>query len=129
MKTKLAAGALFLATAVALSGCASTFTDSYLVGERWFKADANTTPVIILGVDDRDTLQKRVLVEPGIRMVRVQAAPVPGAPNQTATLKLDVKPCTQYYIVAWRQNPLIAEFEPRVDYAAPLSGCTADRKS
>lgn len=129
MRTKPIAACALGGAIVALSGCASTFTDSYLVGERWFKADMNTTPVIILGVDDWDTMEKRVLVTPGPRVVRVQALPVPGAPNQTAALKLDVKPCTQYYIVAWRQNPLMADFEPRVDYAAPLSGCTADRKS
>lgn len=129
MKTKLAVSAALVATVATLSGCASTFTDSYLVGERYFRADANTTPVIILGVDDWDTLQRRVLITPGPHVIRVQASPVPGAPQPTASLKLDVKPCTQYYIVAWRQNPMMAEFEPRVDYAAPLAGCTADKKS
>ncbi len=129
MRTKPIAACALGAAIVALSGCASTFTDSYLVGERWFKADMNTTPVIILGVDDWDTVERRVLITPGVHVVRVQALPVPGAPNETAALKLDVKPCTQYYIVAWRENPLLANFEPRVDYAAPLAGCTADGKS
>lgn len=123
MKTKLLAAATLGAAALALSGCASTFDGSFLVGERYFRADANTSPVIILGVDDWDTLQRRVPVEPGPRVVRVQAPPVPGAPNPTASLKLDVKPCMQYYIVAWRQTPMMAEFEPRVDYAAPMAGC------
>jgi len=129
MKTKPLAAATLGAAALALSGCASTFDDSFLVGERYFRADANTSPVIILGVDDWDTLDRRVLVTPGPHVVRVQAPPVPGAPNMTASLKLDVQPCTQYYIVAWRKTPLMAEFEPRVDYAAPMAGCRADRKS
>jgi len=129
MKTKAVAAGVLGAAVLTLSGCASTFTNSYLVGERYFKADANTSPVIILGVDDWDTLERRVLITPGPHVVRVQAPGVPGAPNMTASLKLDVQPCMQYYIVAWRQTPLMAEFEPRVDYAAPMSGCTADRKS
>lgn len=131
MKTKpvaVAVAALGVAV-VALSGCASSFTDSYLVGERYFLADANTSPVIILGVDDWDTLQRRVLVTPGPHVIRVQAPPVPGAPNETAALKVDIQPCHQYYIVAWRQTPMMPTFEPRVDYAAPLSGCTAEKKS
>jgi len=129
MKTKPLAAATLGAAALALSGCASAFDASFLVGERYFKADANTSPVIILGVDDWDTLQRRVPITPGPHVVRVQAPPVPGAPNMTASLKLDVQPCMQYYIVAWRQTPMMAEFEPRVDYAAPMAGCTVARKS
>jgi hypothetical protein len=113
-----------LGHAAALSGCASSFHDSYLVGQRYFKSNIDTQPVIILGVDDRDTTQRRVLVEPGSRVVRVQALPVPGAPQETGSLKLDVQPCFSYYIVAVRENPLQAGFTTRVDYAEPLPGCT-----
>jgi hypothetical protein len=107
-----------------LSGCASSFHDSYLVGQRYFKTNIDTQPVIILGVDNWDTVERRVLVEPGERVVRVQALPVPGAPNELGQLKLDVKPCFTYYIVAVRENPLQATFSTRVDYAEPLAGCT-----
>lgn len=107
---------------VLLSACTS-FSGSYLVGERWYRTNIDTQPVIILGVDNWDTTQKRVLVDPGERMVRVQALPVPGAPWETATLKLDVKPCFTYYIVAVRATPITADFTPRVDYAEPLAGC------
>lgn len=119
---------LVLMTALAsglLGACASTpFSSSYLVGDRYFKTPIDTQPVIILGVDNWDTTLRRVLVDPGERTVRVQALPVPGAPQQTATLKLDVRPCFTYYIVAVRANPITADFTPKVDYAEPLAGCT-----
>ena len=123
MKTKLSAAAL-LAGATLLAGCASSFHGSYLVGQRYFKTNIDTQPVIILGVDNWDTTERRVLVEPGERVIRVQAMPVPGAPQETGSLKLDVKPCFTYYIVAVRQNRMEAAFTTRVDYAEPLGGCT-----
>jgi hypothetical protein len=123
MKTKLLF-ALTLAVATLLAGCASSFHGSFLVGQRYFKANMDTQPVIILGVDSWDTTDRRVLVEPGERVIRVQALPVPGAPNETASFKLDVKPCFTYYIVAVRETPIAASFTPKVDFAEPLGGCT-----
>jgi len=126
MKARLLLTTSLIAAATALTGCAtSDFQGSFLVGQRFNKARIDTQPVMILGVDDRDTTQRRVLVEPGVRMIRVQAPPVPGAPNETAMLKLDVRPCMQYYIVAVRANRISAEFTPEVDFAEPLGGCGA----
>ena len=125
MKIKSVIAVPLLAAAILMSGCASSsFHGSYLVGERYNKAAADTYPVMILSVDGRSTMQKRVLVDPGQREVRVQAPPVPAAPNETATLKIDVKPCFTYYIVAVRENRLSVPFTPKVDYAEPLGGCT-----
>ena len=115
-----------LAAATVLAGCASSFHGSYLVGERWFRTNIDTQPVIILGVDGRDTTMRRVLVDPGLRQVTVQAMPVPGAPNETRTFTLDVQPCFTYYIVAFRETRITADFTPRVDYAQPLAGCTPE---
>jgi hypothetical protein len=117
-------GAAFLAVVASLlSGCATTFQGSYLVGERYYRADAKSFPVIILSVDGKDTTMRRVLVDPGERVIRVQAPPVPGAAHETATLTLDVKPCFTYYIVAERDSRISAPFTPRVDYAEPIGGC------
>jgi hypothetical protein len=124
MTMRAAAATSLVVAAALLSGCASSFHGSFLVGERYFKTNIDTQPVIILGVDDRDTTERRVLVQPGERLVRVQAMPVPGAPNETATLKLNVEPCFTYYIVAVRENRIAAAFTPKVDFAEPLSGCT-----
>jgi len=123
MKKKCAVALSLIAVAALASGCATSFNGSYLVGERWFKTNLDTQPVTILGVDNWDTVERRVLVEPGEHVVRVQALPVPGAPQETSSLKLDVKPCFTYYIVAVRENRISAEFTPRVDYAEPLAGC------
>lgn len=128
MDTRLWHVAALLAAVAALSGCASSFQGSYLVGERWFKTSIDTQPVIILSVDGRDTTQRRVLVDPGVREITVQAPPVPGAPRETRTLTLDVQPCFTYYIVAVRVNRLSADFTPRVDYAQPIGGCTPAQK-
>ncbi len=125
MKAKSTAAASLLVTAAFLSGCATTFQGSYLVGERYYRADAKSYPVIILSVDGKDTTMRRVLVDPGERVIRVQAPPVPGAPSQTATLTLDVKPCFTYYIVAERDSRISAPFTPKVDYAEPIGGCKA----
>ena len=125
MKIKPVIAMPLLMASTLMSGCASSsFHGSYLVGERYNKATLDTYPVMILSVDGRSTTQRRVLVDPGQREVRVQAPAVPGAPNETGTLKLDVKPCFTYYIVAVRENRLAAAFTPKVDYAEPLGGCT-----
>jgi hypothetical protein len=124
MTTKSAVASSLIAVAL-MSGCATPFHGSWLIGERYYKTNLDTQPVIILGVDNQDTTERRVLVEPGEHVIRVQATPTPGAPWETASFKLDVKPCFTYYIVAVRENPIIAAFTPRVDYAEPLGGgCT-----
>jgi hypothetical protein len=126
MQTKTSVAASLVIAAALLSGCASSFHGSYLVGERWFKTSIDTQPVIILSVDGRDTTMRRVLVDPGVREIRVQAMPVPGAPNETRTFTLDVKPCFTYYIVAVRESRIASDFTPRVDFAQPLGGCTPE---
>ncbi len=123
MQIKVPTAALLSAAAL-LSGCASSFQGSYLVGERWFKTRIDTQPVIILSVDGRDTTMRRVLVDPGVREIRVQAMPAPGAPNETRTFTLDVQPCFTYYIVAVRENRIAANFTPEIDFAQPLGGCS-----
>jgi hypothetical protein len=123
MTTNSAVASSLVAVAALMSGCATSFDGSYLIGERYYRTNIDTQPVIILGVDNWDTTQRRVLVEPGEHVIRLQALPVPGAPQETASFKLDVKPCFTYYIVAVRENPIAAEFTPRVDYAQPLGGC------
>jgi hypothetical protein len=124
MNPRLVSAALLVSGAGLLTGCASSFHGSYLVGDRYFKTNIDTQPVVILGVDNWDTVQRRTLVEPGVHVIQVQAMPVPGAPQETASFKLDVKPCFTYYIVAVRDNPIAASFTPKVDYAEPLAGCT-----
>ena len=114
------------ALALLLTGCASTgFHYSELVGKRYFNTNLDTYPVLILSVDGRSFVGGvPVLVDPGVRDVLLQGPPTMVDLQLTQTMKLDVKPCTRYYLVAVKQNPLQNEFTPRVDFEEPVPGCT-----
>lgn len=116
----LAAGALVLA------GCATTdYHFSQLLGTRYFKTNIDTYPVTILSVDDRSWVGAQPIpVDPGLRQVTMQGPPTTVDVKETRTLALDVKPCTRYYIVAVKANPLDNDFTPRIDFEEPVAGCT-----
>ena len=126
---KISRTLLVLSAAAMLGGCATQPDGvAYLHGERWLKAELNTYDVIIISVDGTHYIERRdkpVIIEPGLHRIVVQAPPVTGfVYGEQRTLTLDVKPCTRYYIVAVKANPLDSNFTPRVDYALPLgSGC------
>lgn len=112
------------AVALAAAGCATNF--SYIDGNRYFKTPINTASVIVLDVDGRSEIRNPVMVEPGVRVVRVQGPAAPGFRfGQDRILTLDVKPCTRYYLAALRPNSISAEFTPMVDFEEPISGCKA----
>ena len=107
-----------------LQGCATTPSFSQLVGERYFVTNLDTYPLLIAAVDGSSSTISPKFVEPGVRQLVLQgpsgAAGIPPVLNYT----LDVKPCTRYYIVAVKANPLDTQFTPRVDFAQPLgSSC------
>jgi hypothetical protein len=117
---------VLLAVAVlALGACASTdFQYAQLVGERYFRAPIDTYPVLIVRVDDKDTILRPVLVDPGVRRVTVQGPPGgAGGPGEQREITLTVAPCTRYYLVAVRPNRLASDFDVRVDYQEPVGGC------
>lgn len=118
--------AVALVVATLLAGCASTdYHYSQLVGRRYFKTNIDTYPVIILSVDGRSFVGPYpVLVDAGMRDVLLQGPPTVVNLQLTQVMKLDVKPCTRYYLVAVKQNPLQNEFTPRVDFEEPIAGCT-----
>ena len=79
----------------------------------------------ILRVDGKDTLQRPVLVDPGVRKIAVQGPP--GAATRLGEereISLDIRPCTRYYLVAVRANSLASDFTVRIDYEEPVGGCT-----
>lgn len=111
--------------ALMLAGCASTgYHYSQLVGKRYFKTNIDTYPVLILEVDGRSFVGVPILVDAGMRNVLLQGPPTAVDLQLTQMMKLDVKPCTRYYLVAVKQNPLQNEFTPRVDFEEPVPGCT-----
>ncbi|MEG0821779.1 MAG: hypothetical protein RR412_08690 [Burkholderiaceae bacterium] len=113
-----------VATAGLLAGCANSFHDSYVVGDRWFQTRLDTYPTLILGIDGSDTLQRRVLVSPGEHVIRVQGPGVASMQGETREIKLLIEPCYTYYIVAVKANALAMDFTPKLDYRDPLAGCT-----
>ena len=65
-------------------------------------------------------------VEPGTRRLVLRGPPGGAGFSAVESFTLEVKPCTRYYIVAVKANPLDTEFTPRVDFAMPLgSSCRA----
>ena len=66
------------------------------------------------------------MVEPGVRVVRVQGPAAPGFRfGQDRTITIDVKPCTHYYLKAVTPNSISAEFTAMIDFEEPIAGCKA----
>jgi hypothetical protein len=122
--TKIAsAGAL----AAALSACAGLPAGyAQIDGHRYFRAPIDTYSVIIARIDDRDTTDSPVFVDPGARRVTVQGPP-DGVSRigQLRTIDLNVAPCTRYHLVAVKPNRLSSDFDVKVDYQEPIGGCLA----
>ena len=114
-----------------LAGCASAdYHYSQLFGKRYHRAPIDTYDVTIVRVDGKDTLQRPVLVDPGMRKVVVQGPPGGAARlGEQREIALDVRPCTRYYLVAHRANKLASDFDVRVDYEEPVGGCTPPARS
>ena len=113
---------MMAAVALAAAGCASNF--SYIDGNRYFKAEMNSHSVIVLDIDGRSYIQNPVMVEPGVRVIRVQGPAAPGFRfGEDRTITLDVKPCTRYYLKAVTPNAISQEFTPMVDFEEPIAGC------
>ena len=118
MKLRLTVAAVALAAA----GCATNF--SYIDGNRYFRTDFNAHSVIVLEVDGKSEIRNPVMVEPGVRVVRVQGPAAPGFRfGQDRVITIDVKPCTHYYLKAVTPNSISAEFPPMIDFEEPISGC------
>ena len=118
-------GGVAAVLAAALSGCASGYHSSQIVGERHFRTPIDTWNVTILRIDGHDWVQRPALVDPGLRKVTVQGPSSPASPQgEVRSIELDVAPCTRYYLAAVRPNALTPDFSIKVDYTEPVSGCT-----
>ncbi len=111
------------AIALGVAGCA-TPTFSYIDGNRWYKAELNSYSVVVLDVDGASYARNPVMIDPGVHVIRVQGPPAPGFTyGEARSIKLDVKPCTRYYMKAVKENSVQQDFTPMVDYEEPISGC------
>ena len=112
------------AVLVACAGLPQPF--SQLDGHRYYRTPIDTYSVQIVRVDDRDTLDSPVFVEPGLRKVTVQGPP-DGAHRfgEQRVIDLNVAPCTRYYLVAQKPNRLVSDFTVKVDYQESIGGCSS----
>lgn len=136
-----------LGAAFVLASCASTdYHYSQLSGMRYYRVPIDTYPVSIVRIDGKDTLigplshiraeskdayqRPYSLVDPGLRQVTVQGPPGGvGGVGENRTVPLEIAPCTRYYLVAVKTNPLASDFTVRIDHQEPVSGCTPPRSS
>jgi FtsP/CotA-like multicopper oxidase with cupredoxin domain len=109
-----------LCSVAALHGCATSPETSQLLGERFILTNLDTHPVQIVSVDGRSTTLRPVPVAPGQRRVVLRGPPGGAGFSEVQALALEVAPCTRYYLVAVKANPLDTTFTPRVDHAMPL---------
>ena len=126
--SRCAGASVSLLIAAALSACAGLPQPfSQLDGHRYHRTPIDTHAVQIVRVDQRDTLDSPVFVEPGIRQVTVQGPP--GGAHRVGdqrTTELNVAPCTRYYLVAVKPNRLLSDFSVKIDHQEPIAGCNSD---
>jgi hypothetical protein len=131
MKRIAATALLVCSVPLTLGGCATSDTFSQLTGQRWSRTEIATFDVIIISVDGTSYIERPgapVRVEPGVRSIVVQGPATAGFRfGEQRTLKLDVQPCTRYFLEARKQNSLSQDFEPRVNYTEPIAGCGVKR--
>jgi hypothetical protein len=129
MRTSIALSAL---TAVVLAGCAAVPPEdryqkgvsSYVTGAVYYRANANVYPVRIDAIDGETNVGQWALVQPGMRTFRLIGPPPPGLNNgPVQEAKLEIKPCTRYWIAAYKADSMKNEFQPVIDYQEPLAGC------
>jgi hypothetical protein len=115
---------LLLCAAAGLSACA-TQKFSYLDGYRWTKVEMNTYDAYIVSVDGHSyPYNSKIRVDPGPHHIVFQTTPAAGFTlSQEKALDIDIEPCTRYWFEAKRANRLQQDFEPRVNYKEPISGC------
>ncbi|HMO49198.1 MAG TPA: hypothetical protein PKB14_24640 [Rubrivivax sp.] len=117
---------LIAGAALLLQGCATNPATSQLLGERYFAANIDTYPLLIASVDGSSSTLRPQPVEPGTRRLVLRGPPGGAGFGEVQAFTLEVKPCTRYYLVAVKANPLDTQFTPRVDYEMPLgSSCRA----
>jgi hypothetical protein len=117
---------MMIVGAALLQACASNPATSQLLGERFFLTPIDTYPLQIAAVDGSSSTVRPQFVEPGTRRLVLRGPPGGAGFSEVQAFTLEVKPCTRYYIVAVKANPLDTHFTPRIDYEMPLgSSCRA----
>lgn len=92
---------------------------------------ADTRPAFIVKIDGRDVaIDRAEPVAPGMRTVVVSVPGQKGMSNPTrATLTVDAKPCTRYYIAAQRSSRSASDWSAFVAASEPIGECVRRFKS
>ena len=103
------------AAAWILAGCAGS-----AVEQARFQTGVGieTHPVTIVAVDGSAVAAaSATAMQPGLRKVTVQMPAAAGfKPGDTKTIDLEVKACTQYWLVATRDARAATDYEVKVDF-------------
>jgi hypothetical protein len=105
------------ALALLLAACAASPVEQARFHSR---AGIETHPVTIVAVDGaavQAASATSASMAPGLRKVTVQMPAAAGfKPGETRTIDLDVKACTQYWLVAARDKRTGGEYDVKVDH-------------
>ena len=120
---------LLAAAGVFAAGCAlgqSLYSAPYALFEPERRsATEDTRPAFILKIDGRNvSIDRSDPVPPGKRVVDV-SIPGPRAMSnpERATLTVDAKPCTRYYLAARRSSRTASDWSAFVAAAEPIGEC------
>jgi len=108
-----------------LSSCASYDTPYSLLGATKTNLNVNTFNIGIERVDGSSPMQEPIKLAPGVHKVDVSAS---GLSNAITTVSLDLKPCTQYWIVGERFDPVGNIIKVKVDRTEAIPGCKIPEK-
>ena len=81
-------------------------------------------PLRVVSVDSSIQFRMPIQVSPGLRTLVLEAAPGGSAKGSTQrTFVFKVEPCTRYHLIAYRESPIIANWELILHSKETVSGC------
>jgi len=104
------------------ASCSSYWYDTpySLLGATKTNINMNTFNIGIERVDGSSPMEQPIRLTPGVHKVEVSAS---GLSNVVTVVSLDLKPCTQYWIVGERFDPVGNIITVKVDRTEPIPRC------
>lgn len=111
---------LLVLMALCLGSCASYDAPYSLLGATKTTLSRDTFNIGIERVDGSSPMSEPIQLVPGKHQVEVSAS---GLSNAVTTVTLDLRPCTQYWIVGERFDPAGNIISVKIDRTEPIPGC------